>query len=411
MTEITRTGWADGTDDTGGGQDGTVLNAALLEALADAIDALLHSATNPTIDPAEAIDELVDARGNLASLDARISGAIDDDGNPIAAAGTATGGQVQSVIGLRNFWLDALFRLWPDGDSAAPYGWTLSGTGAAIVRTGSGGAGYESSAPADTTKMKWGKFAAKITYGSSTAKITRSLLTSANLPDGIKGQTISVGIRCKASVASMASIIVDDGATQTRGGESGNGTYHSGSGSEAWIYCTHTVSESATKLDLILEVAQSGSAYFSCGVLFVGADLAPVEWIPERVGRLYVGQQQRGTATTGTTINEFRGHVPTTPLLLENTEIRVKTAPASQPIIIQVVKNGADDMYATEPEVAATEFDGEAAPDGAYDHRILVPGDYFTWDIDQVGSGTPGEEVAPTFEFLAFLDEFALMVA
>lgn len=73
------------TDDTGDGVSGTIWNRAYEIAYKAAIDALIHSATNPTITPKDIIDEVKTARGNLASLNARIGTVITADGelNPV----------------------------------------------------------------------------------------------------------------------------------------------------------------------------------------------------------------------------------------------------------------------------------------------------------------------------------------
>jgi hypothetical protein len=69
------------TNDTGTGQDGDVVNKAMFEAIAEAIDEALVDSTTPSAQtPAETTAEVIEARGTLASLDARISGVIDENG-------------------------------------------------------------------------------------------------------------------------------------------------------------------------------------------------------------------------------------------------------------------------------------------------------------------------------------------
>lgn len=73
------------TDDTGDGVSGTIWNRAYEVAYKAAIDALIHSATNPTITPVNVIDEVKTARGSLGNLNARISGTIKANGDLIDA--------------------------------------------------------------------------------------------------------------------------------------------------------------------------------------------------------------------------------------------------------------------------------------------------------------------------------------
>ena len=72
--------WPATTDDSGTKTDGTVINATLTDAFKAAIEDNIHSLTNTTVKTKTIIDEVVAARGNLASLDARLSVGIDDDG-------------------------------------------------------------------------------------------------------------------------------------------------------------------------------------------------------------------------------------------------------------------------------------------------------------------------------------------
>lgn len=406
MTLISAPEWTLANDD-GTGQSGTPWDAVWAAAAKASIDAVVHSITNPTVSPANLIDEVVTARGNLANLNARLSGVVDVNGNPIAAAGLVLSATAQTLVGAKNLWADSLFTLWPDGDALAPSGWTLSGTGAAIARSGFGGAGYEASAPADTTKMSYGKFAVKITFGSTAAKLTRSVILSTNFPAGLKGRKISVGIRCKASTGNTASIVVDDGVLQTRGGQTGNGTYHSGDAAEHWIYATHTFSASATKLDIYLEVAQAGSAYFSAGVLTL-SDLASPDWFPERWGIFEIGQQQRGNATVGNLVNEFR-HNFQYPALMVDTRIKCKTPPTTQAIILRPAKTSATYPYSTQPQIAAAGSFGNKSPDGTYANRCFKKDDIFVWDITQVGTGTTGDELNPVFTFMVPMPELDLL--
>jgi len=72
------------TDDTGDGVSGTIFNRAYFVALKAAIDALIHSSTNPTITPEDIIDEVKTARGSLSSLNSRLGVSLNADGSLVS---------------------------------------------------------------------------------------------------------------------------------------------------------------------------------------------------------------------------------------------------------------------------------------------------------------------------------------
>jgi hypothetical protein len=262
------------TDDSGLFTDGTEVDKAFVDQVYDQIDSQCYSSTNPTVEPHEITDEVVAARGNLASLGARLNGVVDANGVPVPGAGTLTATQAASFIGKRSIAKNDDFATWPSGAAAAPSDFTLSGAGAAVARTGAG--------ESDTETLGAGTYAAKLTYGSAEVKLTQSVLSAAEVTQWsrIRGKKVFVGIRCKASVSNQASLVVDDGVTTTRGGQAGNNTYHTGGGSSEWIYAIHTISGSATKLDVYLSVASSGAAYFG-GLVVVFSDVALLDWMPK----------------------------------------------------------------------------------------------------------------------------------
>lgn len=119
------------TDDTGDLASGTPVDRALSVSWRDAINALIHSSTNPTITPEDIIDEVVAARGGEASLSARLAAII--------ATLTASGDAV---------------------DVPADFGDTVTAGQAIYLSSGSGG----------KTPGKWYKADNANDYSSSTAK-------------------------------------------------------------------------------------------------------------------------------------------------------------------------------------------------------------------------------------------------
>ena len=77
MTEIQdAASWPAYSD--GSATTGTPVNAALLDAIAAAINELCHAPTNPGVTPASVVAEIVLARGGAANLAARLDAITDD---------------------------------------------------------------------------------------------------------------------------------------------------------------------------------------------------------------------------------------------------------------------------------------------------------------------------------------------
>jgi hypothetical protein len=256
------------TDDSGPGTDGTVLNAAFETNQRNAIDNLIHSTANPTLTPAGIIDEVKTARGNLANLNARMSGVIDVDGAIVVPASLVTNTQARSFVGAHNLIVNGDFVDWTAGATSAPDGWTLGGAGATIARTGPG--------EADTFTFGAGKYAARVTRAGTNCFLNQDVIPAADFANyaNIKGQKIAVVVKIKTAVASQAFIRIDDGPTST------DSAFHTGAGVEQTLTIVHTVSASATLLALKLRIHNSnGDVYFGGAILII-SDIAPSDWSP-----------------------------------------------------------------------------------------------------------------------------------
>lgn len=160
--------WPTVTDDTGNLTSGTKFDAAYDGAVKDTVDALIHSSADASKSPADIISEMKDARGNLSSLNARLGGVVDADGNPV---GVLSPSAVRNGLVLGNVLANDTFLMWSRGDAAAPDFWTLSGAGAAIARCGVG--------QADTRVItNMDHFSAKLTYGSAAAVLAQKAMES-----------------------------------------------------------------------------------------------------------------------------------------------------------------------------------------------------------------------------------------
>lgn len=256
-------------DDSGLFTDGTPVDKAFMDAVMDETDDQCHSTTNPTVKPKAITDEVIAARGNLADLDTRISAVVDDDGNPVAAAGQATETQVALEEGNVNLVLNSDLEDWTAGTTSAPDEYTLGGTGAAILKSGP--------AQADTTDLGAGTYCARVTSGAgAAATLKQEIISAAEMSKyrAVRGRKVGFTIRGKASVASALRIVVDDGAVQT------TSTYHAGDGQEAYLTVVHPISGSATKLDVYAEVALGANVAYVGGFTVVFSALAPAAWTP-----------------------------------------------------------------------------------------------------------------------------------
>jgi hypothetical protein len=247
--------WPTVTDDDGTGQTGTVWNNAFDASCQATLNALLHSSTNTTLTPKAIIDEVVTARGSKANLDARLDVVLNEDGTLKTQDTLATVTDLQAQLGARNLVQNDDLAGWQNGAASAPDNFTLAGGGAAVARTGSG--------EADTYSFLAGQYSAKLTYGAATVTLSQDIVSSSDFSNYTKARSkaVAFGMWGKTSVANALSIVIDDGVTTTRGGQAGNGTYHTGGGTEEWLYGTHTLSASATKITIYAELAQNTTGY------------------------------------------------------------------------------------------------------------------------------------------------------
>ena len=385
------------TDDSGDGQSGTAGNKAWFDALDVLINALVHSTTNTGVTPEDIIDEVVTARGSLGSLGARHDVAHNADGTHKSQAGLVTTAQA-AASNMKNLGHDTRLVLWPDGDAAVPSGFTKTGAGAVVARCGSG--------LGDATSLAFAAWCQKLTYGSATAVLTKSFLAPGDYDQGFDGQKITIAVRCKASIASLASVVIDDGATQTRGGSGGNGTYHDGDGNDQWIYCTHTISSSATKLEFYLQVTQAGSAYFGAYMIVMG-EIVPTVYSAERWGEFYMGIQIRGNLAVADGQNDWVGRVPRDCIFM-GLAGSVATAPTDADDIEFTAEKSTDlsawvDVYTTSPDIDLTEKEiddgARTVPDGTYANRCFKAGDYIRLNIEQVGNVVTGADLCADLMF------------
>lgn len=273
MAELDPVPWTV-TNDDGTGQVGTVWNNAWTQAAMESINDLLNSATNPTVTPADIIDEVVEARGNEASLDDRISGVIDDDGNLIVTGGLITESDLEAVVGAVNVASNGDMAGWALGAALAPDDFVLTGAGATIVRTGIG--------EADTTHFGTGSgYAAKVTRAGADTALTLPIVSGADLTknSSIKSDVFSGRVKAKTAVAGFLRLLVDDGVLTTVGTVL-NGGMHTGGNTEEELSITHTISAAATKLELAIQFVGSNGDGYVGGLQGFFSPTPPPDWKP-----------------------------------------------------------------------------------------------------------------------------------
>lgn len=378
------TGWPAVSDDSGTGQDGTVLDSTFFDAIKASIEAEIVSSSNPSETVEGIIDEVVDARGSQASLDARLDVALNEDGTLKTQASLATLSQLGQQIGAVNLLQNDDFVIWELGNSLAPSGWSL--TNLTVARTGTG---------LGDTNRKVNDFAVKLTRAATDGNLQQELVNSSELArsDFLKSTVISGGCWVKSSTPNAARIAVTDGATTTFS------SYHTGGGAWEWLTVTHTVSNSATNIAVQLTVYNTSSdAYFS-GVTAVMSDVAPTQWqpCPKVYGTIVF--RRAGTLAVANALDQFAA---ARPIFIKDVALRVETAPTGAALIVDIKKYdtgaaGWVSMFSTLPQIAAAAFSGTAQPDGTYSYRCIGGGDadsnsdeLIRMDITQVGSSVAG---------------------
>lgn len=274
-------------DDSGTFTDGTEVDKAFVDQLYDQVDDQCHSTTNPTQKPKATTDEVVAARGSKASLDARLDVSLEEDGTLKTQASLATVAVLQAMLGSRNVALNGDLEDWSGGGSAAPDDFSLSGAGATIARTGP--------AMGDTFTFGSGTYAAKITRAGADVDLTQIVVAAADIANyaDMKGAKFSVAVNGKTAIASHLRVVIDDGAATTAS------SYHTGGNTQEVLTATHTISQSATKLHVIVEVNTSNGDAYVGGFNFVFSNVAPAGWMPLSTLPLATATR-RGLIGTGT---------------------------------------------------------------------------------------------------------------
>ena len=327
MTEIT---WPSYSDDDGTYTTGTEVDAAFLDSIETEINALVHSSSNPTVTPADIIDEVVSARGSLASVDARLDVEHNEDGTHNLPATVATTAVLANSLHGINLCADPLMYCWPAGDAAAPAHYSISGTGAAIDRAGTG---------QSTTTRLYGDYAAELTYGSADAHLSQDLWASGDHAalDGFEGEILSFSVWTYTSTVNKVRAYVNDGNTETLS------SYNTGGSSWQRLEVNHTISASATQLTVGVQIEGAGDVVIS-GFCAVFSDTNPDRFIPSLPVLGTVAFRFDGALVDG---DWQRTWVGARPALIKDVQVHAQTPGSSGGIDFDIEVGAGDDLSIT----------------------------------------------------------------
>lgn len=382
MTLLAGAAWTP-TDDDGTGGTGTIVNAAWVAAIKASLEANIHSATNPTVDPNDLVDEVVTARNAYGSLDARL------DAMDVSIGSVPTPGAILASVGKTNLFYNELFEVWPTDDAEVPAGFALAGAAGTIARCGTG--------LADTNR-KIGDFCAKVTRVAADTTLQQVILNAAAMTAGapaFQSKVCGFGAWVRSTSIGGARIFINDGVGTTYS------TANVAANTWEWLTVQRTLNAAATLLNAgVINDVNAASCYLSAPTVFIGdTGGAPTEWAPSPVEYVTHTFHIPGAQTTGASKIIW---MPMRPAIVRNVILTLTTAPTGASFIVDVnTWDGAafTSMFGgTKPSIAISKQYGIRQPDGTYTRRCLSPtyfdpileGTAVSFDIDQIGSGVAG---------------------
>jgi len=360
--------WPSIVDSNGTPGSGTVVNKTnVWDVQKSAIEDLLHSTANPAVKCKAIIDETVLARGSMASLDARLDVAMEENGTIKLPGSAVTTTQLRSQLGAVNVLSNDTFLIWPAGDTALPVDWILASGTPTFARSGSGIA-----SPND--KQKAGLFCLAVT---NAGKIEQKVIPAAQFTDSsaaiFKSTKWGFGCWVYATIASHARIYLDDGTTPV------NSAFHSGTAGWEFLalkadasQLVATLSAAATKLHFGIEVASAGTAWFS-GPTLLYSDFAPNWHLPSQKA---IGSLTFNMAGEPVLVNTERRFRFGRPALIKSVAIDAESAAGATAMIVDLDHwdgSAWQSAFSTRPQLVSV-AEADAAPDGTYRYRCFAGG-------------------------------------
>jgi hypothetical protein len=161
-------------------------------------------------------------------------------------------------VGLVNLLINGDFELWSNGASAAPDGWTLSGSGASVAR--------------EASIIKLGTYSVKLTRGGTDCQVYNSnYSTIPILGKGIaywQGRTITYNCWVYATVATTTRLHISDGIGNSYS------SYHTGNSTWQLLTVTRTIDAGATGILVNLVVRTTDTSSYFDGAMLVEGESA-----------------------------------------------------------------------------------------------------------------------------------------
>ena len=235
-----------------------------------------------------------------------------------------------------NYSFNGDVEIWGAGAASPPTGWTLTGAGATVARDG--------------TNKKLGTYAVGLTRVGADGYLSQRPDTFAGFGPVAwwQGRQVTFGCWVRATVASRARLVIDDGVGQTAS------AYHAGNSAFSFLTVTRTIDAAATRVEIRL-VVDSGdtTAQFDGATLIFGATLAnsfPSGWRGRRSilrdtsegGTVVANATSFLGATVSATESAVQVQVPFKGVARNLTTQASATPGASQTYTYTLRKNGAD---------------------------------------------------------------------
>lgn len=146
-----------------------------------------------------------------------------------------------------NYAYNSDFNLWGDGIAVAPTGWRVVGSGAVIGR--------------DAVNFKYSLYGASLQRNANDCYLAQDVSLVWSMLQVVKSRKVTLGAWVKCSTSGVARLVVADGV-----GTSAS-TYHTGGGSFEFLKVEHTVSATATILELRLQIDTGNATAVFDGVI------------------------------------------------------------------------------------------------------------------------------------------------
>ena len=304
---------------------------------------------------------MITARGSLASLDARLDVEHNNDGTHNLSASIVTTTVLADALAGVNLLANSSFIMWPDGDASAPAYWVLSGTGAAVARTGTG--------LADTNRLI-GNYSALVTYGSTAARLQQTVLDAgvwaAN--DHYEGEDVSLSVWVRSGTVSQVRAYVYTG---TAGYE--YSSYHTGNSTWQRLEVVETILATATELSFGVEIAGTGNFHIA-GPTALLSGTASDRYVPSRAVRGSIVWNFVGTPTTG---DGQRFFIPSRDLMLTDVQMYANTGPTGGPFTIDIERGDGTtwvSVFAVVPSIDDTkEMAWQEVDTATYARKFVEP--------------------------------------